>query len=95
MSIIRSLLYLTVSRPDIAFSVGACTRYQAAPKESHLKVAKRIIRYVHETTKFGLWYTFDTTSEIVGYSDADWVGEVEDRKSMSGGYFYVGNSLVS
>ena len=42
-SIIRSLLYLIASRPDIAFSVGVCARYQAAPKESHLTAVKRII----------------------------------------------------
>ena len=42
-SIIRSLLYLTASRPDIVFSIGVCARYQAAPKESHLTSVKRII----------------------------------------------------
>lgn len=82
-SITRSLFYLTASRLDIAFSVGACARYQAAPKESHLKAAKRIIRYVYETANFGLWYLFDTTYEITGYSDADWAGDIEDRKSTS------------
>lgn len=56
---------------------------------------KRIIQYVHRTTDFGLCYPFDTTSEIVGYSDADWACDVEDRKRMSEGCFYVGNSLVS
>lgn len=56
-----------MSKPNIAFSVGACARYQAAPKESHLKIAKRIIQYVHWTMKFRLWYPFDTTSEIVEY----------------------------
>lgn len=44
---------------------------------------------------FGLWYLFDTTSEIAGYLDADWVGNVEDRKSTSGGCFYISNNLVS
>ena len=48
-SIIGSLLYLTASRSDIAFSVGVCARYQAASKESHLTVVKRIIRYVNGT----------------------------------------------
>lgn len=66
-SIIGSLFYLTTSRPDIAFSVGTCARYQAAPKEPYLKAAKRIFWYVNETIEFGLWYPFDTTSEIVGY----------------------------
>lgn len=70
-SIIGSLLYLTVSRPDLVFSVGACARYQVVSKESHLKEAKRIIWYVHGTTKFGLWYPFDTTSKITRYLDAN------------------------
>lgn len=85
---------MTVSKPNISFSVGVCARYQAAPKESHLKVAKRIIRYVHGTTKFGLWYPFDT-SKILGYSNTDWVGDMEDRKSVSGDCLYICNSLVS
>ena len=52
-SIIGSLLYLTASRSDIAFSVGVCARYQAAPKESHLTAVKRII---NGTPDYGLWY---------------------------------------
>ena len=52
-SIIGSLLYLTANRPDIAFSVGVCARYQAAPKESHLTAVKRIIRYVNGTLDYG------------------------------------------
>lgn len=83
------------SRPDIAFSVGACARYQAAPKESHVKVAKRVIRYVYGIINFRLWYPFDTTAVVAGYSDADWAGNVDDCKSTSGGCFYVGNCLVS
>jgi hypothetical protein len=48
-SMIRSLLYLTGNRPDIAFSVGVCAHFQANPKESHLTAVKRIIRYVNDT----------------------------------------------
>ena len=70
-SIIGSLLYLTASRPDIAFSVGVCARYQAAPKESHLIVVKRIIRYVNGTPDYGLWYSKDSNACLDGYSDAD------------------------
>ena len=54
-SIIGSLLYLTTSRPNVAFSVGVCARYQAAPKESHLTAMRRIIRYINGTSKYGLW----------------------------------------
>ena len=94
-SIIGSLLYLTASRPDIAFSVGVCARYQAAPKESHLTVVKRITRYINGTPNYGLWYSKDSNACLVGYSDADWAGSVDDRKSTSRGCFYLGNNLVS
>ena len=94
-SIIGSLLYLTASRPDIAFSVGVCARYQAAPKESHLNVVKRIIRYINGTPNYGLWYSKDSIACLASYSDVDWAGSVDDRKSTSGGCFYLGNNLVS
>ncbi|CAL8107783.1 unnamed protein product [Prunus armeniaca] len=94
-SMIGSLLYLTASRPDISFSVGVCARFQANPKESHLNAVKRIIRYVSGTPTLGVYYSFDSNSEIAGYTDADWAGNVDDRKSTSGGCFYVGNNLVS
>ena len=70
-SMIGSLLYLTASRPDINYSVGVCTRYQANPKESHMIALKRIIKYVKTTTDFGVWYSKDTNDVLVGYFDAD------------------------
>ncbi|CAM8923229.1 unnamed protein product [Rhodiola kirilowii] len=94
-SMIGSLLYLTASRLDIAYAVGVCARYQADPKESHLLQVKRIIKYVCGTIDFGIWYTKDTNPCLVGYCDADWAGNAEDRKSTSGGCFFLGNNLVS
>ncbi|CAM9000216.1 unnamed protein product [Rhodiola kirilowii] len=94
-SMIGSLLYLIASRPDIAYAVRVCARYQADPKESHLLQVKRIIKYVYGTVEFGIWYTKDTNSHLVGYCDADWAGNAEDRKSTSGGCFFLGNNLVS
>ncbi|CAM8982498.1 unnamed protein product [Rhodiola kirilowii] len=95
MSMIGSLLYLTASRLDIAHVVGVCARYQANPKESHLMNVKRIIKYVSGTSDYGLWYTKDTNSCLVGYCNVDWAGNAEDRKSTSGGCFFLGNNLVS
>ncbi|CAM8929099.1 unnamed protein product [Rhodiola kirilowii] len=94
-SMIGSLLYLTASRPDIAYAVGVCVRYQAYPKETHLLQVKRVIKYVCGTAYFGIWYTKDTNPFLVGYCDADWAGNTEDRKSTSGGCFFLGNNLVS
>ena len=56
-NMIGNLLYLTISRPDIAFSVGLCARFQAAPKESYLTAVKRIIRYINGTSNYGIWYS--------------------------------------
>ncbi|XP_065633282.1 secreted RxLR effector protein 161-like [Quercus suber] len=94
-SMTGSLLYLIASRPDIAFSVGVCARFQAAPKESHLTAVKRIIRYVNGTSDYGIWYTKDSNECLAGYSDADWARCIDDRKSTSGECFYLGNNLVS
>ena len=82
---IGSLLYLTESRLDIYFS---CARYQANLKESYLTFAKRIINYINETLDCGLWYPYDSSLVIVGYSDVDWVENVEDRKNIFGVFFF-------
>ena len=94
-SIIGSLVYLIASRPNISYSVGVYARYQANPKESPMISLKRIIKYVKPTADFGVWYSKDTNDVLVGYSDADWARNVDDRKSTSGGYFYVDNNLVT
>ena len=56
---------------------------------------KRIIKYVKTTADFGVWYSKDTNDVLARYSNTDQVGNVDDRKSTSGGCFYVGNNLVS
>jgi hypothetical protein len=92
---IGSLLYLTASRPHIAFSVGVCARFQENPKESHITVVKRIIRYVNDIILYGIWYSRETNLAVTRYFDADWAGNADDMKSTSGGCFYVGNNLVA
>ena len=86
-SMIGSLLYLIASRLDISYNVGVCARYQVNPKESHMIALKRIIKYVKTTVDFRVWYSKDTNDVLVGYSDADWVGNVDDRKSTLGFVF--------
>ncbi|XP_073039009.1 uncharacterized protein [Primulina eburnea] len=69
--------------------------YQADPKVTHLKAVKRILRYIAGTLDLGLWYTKETNTDLVGFSDDDWAGNLDDRKSTTGGCFYLGNNLVS
>nr|XP_016467285.1 PREDICTED: uncharacterized protein LOC107789921 [Nicotiana tabacum] len=66
---IGSLLYLTASKLDIVFSVGLCARFQANPKESHLKAVKRILRYFKGTFDMCLWYPRGYNFDLVGYAD--------------------------
>ncbi|GKC38834.1 putative ribonuclease H-like domain-containing protein [Tanacetum coccineum] len=70
-SMIRSLMYLTSSRPDIMFVVCACARFQVTPKMSHLHAVKRIFRYLKGQPKLGLWYPKDSPFDLVAYSNSD------------------------
>jgi hypothetical protein len=88
-------MYLTASRPDIMFSVCMCARFQANPKKAHLRVVKRIIRYLKHTPSVGLWYPKGATFELIGYSDLDYAGYKIDRKSTTEGCHLLGRSLVS
>jgi hypothetical protein len=82
-SMIRSLLYLTATRPDIQFSVCLCAHFQASPRTSHRQVVKRIFRYLSHTPDFGFWYSASSSSSLHGFSDADFAGCRLDRKSTS------------
>ena len=70
-------------------------RYQSDTKESHITAVKRIIRYISGTLDYGIWYSKDTNISLAEFSDVEWAGNADDRKSTSGGYFHLGNNLVS
>jgi hypothetical protein len=94
-SMIRSLLYLCASRPDVMLSVCLCARFQANPKECHLMAIKRIFKYLVHTPNLGLWYPKGSTFDLLGYSDLDYANCKVDRKSTSGTCQFLGRSLVS
>eukprot|EP00253_Pinus_taeda_P033214 PITA_33214 len=94
-SMIGSLLYLIGTQLDIMHAVGIVGRFQANPKETHLQAVKRIFKYPQGTQNYGLWYPRDTDLTLHAYTDADWAGSVDDRKSTSGGAFFMGSRLVS
>jgi hypothetical protein len=94
-SMVGSLLYLCASRPDIMFSVCMCARFQAALKDCHLSVVKRIMRYLVLTPNLGLWYPKGSRFELLGYSDADYAGCKVGRKSTSKTCQFLERSLVT
>jgi hypothetical protein len=87
---IGSFLYVTASRPDVKQFVGMVARFHEEPKESHVQAVKIIFRYLKGTIDLGLWYPSKDSFTLKAYSYADWEGSVDDRKSTSGGAFFLG-----
>ena len=84
-SAVGSLLYLsTGTRPDIAFAVGNVARFSSSPTTRHWTGVKRILRYLKGTSNLGLHYLNSVDEDLVGYSDSDWAGDLDDRRSVSG-----------
>ena len=95
-SIVGSLLYAAITtRPDIAQAVGVVSKFCANPTQSHLTAAKRILRYLKGTVNLGLSYKRCADGNLIGYSDADWAGDVDDRHSTSGNVFLLAKGAVS
>jgi hypothetical protein len=95
-AVVGSLLYLsTKTRPDIAYAVSSVARFCANPTKEHWTAVKRILRYLKGTSSLGLLYRESTPAELAGYSDADWAGDVGDRKSTSGYVFLLGGAAIS
>lgn len=97
--IVGSLMYLAVaSRPDLAFTVSILSKFNASANTEHMVAAKRALRYIRYTMDLGIQYTKaipSVNSALHGYSDADWAGDLEDRKSTTGYLFLVANGAVS
>ena len=75
--------------------IGLLARFQSVPKETHLTIVKRIFRYLKSTMEYGLWYPKGQEFILKAFTDAYWVGSVDDRKNTSGATFFLGNGLVS
>ncbi|XP_020409534.1 uncharacterized protein LOC109946401 [Prunus persica] len=93
-SIVGALQYLTSTRPDIAFSVNQAYQFMHNPMESHVVAVKRILRYLKGTIDFGIHFQPGLLN-LQAYSDAKWVGDPNDRRSVSGFIVYLGFSPIS
>lgn len=95
-SLVGSLMYLSTStRPDLAYAVGTLARFSSKPNRSHWTAAKRVLRYLRGTKNHGIVFTESESVECLGYSDADWAGDREDRRSTSGYLFLMAGGPVS
>ena len=95
-SAIGSLMYLAVStRPDIAYAVNNLAKFISKPQKEHWTALKRVLRYLKDTVNYGILYRQEGSNECIGYSDADWAGDVSDRRSTSGYIFMLGGGAIS
>ncbi|XP_059072174.1 secreted RxLR effector protein 161-like [Cryptomeria japonica] len=94
---VGSWLYVTATRHDIMQFVGYVARFQATPNNAHVQTVKRIFKYLKGTMSmdYGLWYPRGNDFILTAYTDADWGGSADDRKSTSGGAFFLGGCFVS
>ncbi|KAE8655864.1 hypothetical protein F3Y22_tig00117016pilonHSYRG00207 [Hibiscus syriacus] len=90
-SLIGRLRYLTYTRPNILHVVGLVSRYMESPTTTHFKAAKRILCYLKGTIDFGLFYSVSNDYKLVGYSDSDWGGDIDNRRSTTGFIFFMGD----
>ncbi|GKB51439.1 retrovirus-related pol polyprotein from transposon TNT 1-94, partial [Tanacetum coccineum] len=89
------VIYLTHTRPDLAYAVGLVSRFMHCPSKQHYGATKRILRYIAGTTTYGIWYVRKEKFELVGYCDSDWAGAKDDMKSTSGNCFMFGSGVVT
>jgi len=96
-SAVGGLLYLcTRTRPDITHAVCNLSKYCSRPSNQHWCAVKRVFRYLKGTPNLGIFYSKqNNNNDFVGYSDADWAGDRDDRKSTSGYCFLLSNGLIS
>ncbi|XP_022868610.1 uncharacterized protein LOC111388158 [Olea europaea var. sylvestris] len=94
-SIVRALQYLTLTRPDLAFSVNLASQFMQAPCNSHLKMVRCILRYVKGTLSFGLQFFSRSILDLFAFSDADWARCPTTRRSTTGYCTFLGQNLLS
>nr|XP_040258199.1 uncharacterized protein LOC109776374 [Aegilops tauschii subsp. strangulata] len=94
-SIVGALQYLTLTRPDLQYAVQQVCLHMHAPRDSHWTLVKRILHDIRGTQSMGLTLTASASTDLVAYSDADWVGCPDTRCSTSGCCVYLGLSLIS
>ncbi|GKV26673.1 hypothetical protein SLEP1_g35931 [Rubroshorea leprosula] len=93
--LVGSLVYLTTTRPDIAYAVHLVSQFMAAPRFTHYAAVLRIIRYVKGTLFHGLHFSTNSSSVLRANFDADWASDPSYRRSTTGYCLFLGNSLIS
>jgi Reverse transcriptase (RNA-dependent DNA polymerase) len=94
-TIIGALQYATITRPDIAFAVNKVSQFMHTPTTDHWMAVKRILKYLVGCPTYGLTLQTTNNLQLHAFSDSDWAGCPDDRRSTSGFCIFLGSNLVS
>ncbi|XP_071677214.1 uncharacterized mitochondrial protein AtMg00810-like [Lolium perenne] len=94
-SLVGGLQYLTITRPDISYAVNRVCQYLHSPRDAHMTVVKCILRYIRHTVSYGLRLCASSSTLLSAFSDADWAGNPDDRRSTGGYAVFFGPNLIA
>ncbi|CAL1359250.1 unnamed protein product [Linum trigynum] len=94
-SIVRSLIYLTSTRPDIAYVVQVVSQFMSSPRTLHMDAVHRILRYLKGTAQVGIYFPSSGDLSLTAYADADYAGCLHTRRSTSRWLVKLGSSVIS
>ena len=94
-SMVGRLIYLTHAHPYIAFSVGVISRFMKQPSKVHFEEAKRVLHYVAGSMDYGIWYSQVSNFRLCGFANSDYVGSLDDRRSISTHIFTLGSRVIN
>ena len=93
--LVGSLIYPTITWPDLSYPVGLLSQFMQTPRDIHLDCAKWVLRYVSGTMDYDILYKSATPIQLKGYTDADWAGYKADQRSTSGFVCSLGSGAIS
>ncbi|XP_073119562.1 uncharacterized protein [Henckelia pumila] len=93
--LVGKLIYLTITRPEISFSVNTLSQFMQQPRRPHLDAVHRLLRYLKNSPGQGLFFPSQNNVNLVGFCDADWAGDITTRRSVTGYCVFLGKALIS
>lgn len=93
--LVGRLLYLTMTRPDLAFTVQVLSQFMHNPKNSHMEATLRVVRYIKSSPRLALFMPAQSTNTLTTYCDSNWGSCLQTRRSVTGYLLKFGEALIS